>query len=156
MRLQLKDLQRRSRCAIVQHARASGVRENYDYERDLRIGAGYARTIHRFKAAFTDALTFRYVVAKHFEIPATGTPLVADGTVRIPEAPWFYRGCPLRARFGGNPRGQRISYVLDSCHNDEIESIRRRGQELVLRKHTTCHRASLIDGACASQGHTVE
>ena len=155
LRLQLKDLQRRSRCAIVQHEHP-GYRENYDYERDLRIGAGYARTIHRFKAAFTDALTFRYVVAKHFEIPATGTLLVADGTVREPLRQLGFIEDVHYVPVSGETLEERISYVLDSCHNDEIESIRRRGQELVLRKHTTCHRASLIDGACASQGHTAE
>lgn len=150
LRLQLKDLQKRGRAAIVHHEHP-GYSENYDYERDSRIGAGYARTIHRFKAGFTDALTFGYVVAKYFEIPATGALLVADGTVREPLRQLGFIENIHYVPVSAENLEERISYVLDAFHNDEIESIRRQGQEVVLQRHTTSHRASLIDSTCAAQ-----
>ena len=83
LRTRMKELQQAGRYAIVRHEHP-GYGEGYDYGSDARVGVGYARTIHRFKAGFTDALIYRYIVAKHFEIPATGALLVADGVVSEP------------------------------------------------------------------------
>jgi hypothetical protein len=152
LRLRLKTLleERNDAIAIVHHPHP-GYAETYDYEHDTRIGRGYARRIHGCKAAFTDAATFRYVVAKHFEIPATGTLLVADGIV----------GEPLR-RLGFTENVHYISvseenledtirYITDEGNCQEIDAIRQRGQQLVRSTHMTSHRARLIDRSCAGE-----
>ena len=44
---------------------------------------------------------------------------------------------------------EKIRYVLSHDNVDEIDEIRRRGQELVLSRHTTSDRARLIDEVCS-------
>ena len=148
LRLRLKALLEKRNSAIVHH-RHPGYAETYDYETDTRIGRGYAKRIHECKAAFTDAATFRYVVAKHFEIPATGALLVADRIVGE-----FLR----RLGFAENVHyvavseenlEESIRYVTDESNRQEIDAIRRRGQQLVRTTHMTSDRARLIDRCCA-------
>ena len=147
MRMRMQELQEEGRYAIIRHQHP-GYREDYDYENDARVGAGYARTIHRFKAGFTDALTLRYVVAKHFEIPATGALLVADGVVSEPLRQLGFIENVHYVPVSAENLEDRIRYVLDEGNSAEIDGIRRRGQQLVLGAHRTCDRAKLIDNAC--------
>lgn len=49
-----------------------GYRVGYDYNSNPNIGRGYAEKINKYRVGFTDCLTFKYVVAKYFEIPASG------------------------------------------------------------------------------------
>jgi len=53
----------------------------FDYRSDERVGRGYAEAIRRCLAAFTDATRCQYLLAKHFEIPATGALLIAERSV---------------------------------------------------------------------------
>ncbi|MBV9937109.1 MAG: glycosyltransferase family 1 protein [Acidobacteriaceae bacterium] len=150
LRLRMKELQQENRYAIVQHQHP-GYSTVYDYEKDMRIGVGYARTINRFKAGFTDALTFRYVVAKHFEIPATGALLIADGSVDGPLRQLGFIENIHYIPVCAEDLEEKIGYILDTANNAEIDAIRRRGQELVLSAHRTCDRAELINSACSWQ-----
>ena len=120
----------------------------YDYDRDTNVGRHYAARIHRYLAGFTDSSRFRYTIAKYFEIPATGSLLLGDGAVG-----------PALARLGllegvhyvsvsHADLEQRVAYVLDARHREEIDAIRRRGQELVRERHTTRHRTRQIDEIC--------
>jgi hypothetical protein len=144
----MRELQREGRQAIVRHEHP-GYGERFDHDNDPRVGAGYARTVHRFRAAFTDALKFRYVVAKYFEIPATGALLIADGSVgealnRLGFVPNVHY---VPVTFDNLE--EKIQYILEDANRAEIDEIRRRGQQLVLSEHRTCHRARTIDEACA-------
>jgi hypothetical protein len=117
----------------------------YDYAQDDRIGRGYARRIFEHRAAFTDCLTYRYVVAKHFEIPATGALLVAD--VSIEEALGklgFESGVHYFPVSNGDLEN-RLGYLLGRDHHDGLDRIRKNGQALVLNRHCTSHRAKLIN-----------
>jgi hypothetical protein len=154
LRLRMKELQQDGRYAIVRHPHP-GYGEAYDYEKDTRIGVGYARTIHRFKAGFTDALTFRYVVAKHFEIPATGALLVADAGVSEPLRQLGFIENVHYVPALLEDLEEKIQYVLDDENSAEIDAIRRRGQQLVLSRHRTCHRAQLIDSVCTAGQHAA-
>src|SRR5215831_4718831 len=134
-------------CHEIFYHRHPGYSESYDVAGDGRIGPGYAGIIHRFRAGFTDALTFRYIVAKYFEIPATGALLVADDGVSEPLQELGFLGNVHYVPVCADNLEQKIRYVLDENNRIEIDEIRRRGQELVLCRHTTSHRASLIDAA---------
>ncbi|HEV2687751.1 MAG TPA: glycosyltransferase [Bryobacteraceae bacterium] len=149
LRTRMKELQQEGRHAIVRHEHP-GYGEGYDYTCDARVGAGYANTIHRFKAGFTDALTFRYIVAKHFEIPATGALLVADGVVREPLRELGFIENVHYVPVSADNIEEKIGYVLNERNSAEIDEIRQRGQDLVLRAHRTCHRAKLIDEVCTA------
>jgi hypothetical protein len=122
---------------------------SYDHERDPRVGRGYAQAMGSCLAAFTDGLRHHYLVAKFFEIPATGALLIADRDM-----------APQLARVGLDDGVHYLSAssddleavvdrVLEERNRAEIDAIRFRAHALVHQRHTTEHRAREIDTACA-------
>jgi hypothetical protein len=91
----------------------------------------------------------RYVVAKYFEIPATGALLFADSAVsqQLKELGLLENVHYIPA--SRENLEDQIRYVLNPSHDAELDEIRRRGQELVLSRHKTSDRAKLIDQVCA-------
>lgn len=147
LRQQLKALHARRAYPIAHHG-FPGYHCQYDYERDGDVGRGYAQRINRHRAGFTDSAKFRYVVAKYFEIPATGALLLADGAVGGPlKRLGFIEGRHYLSVSSENLE-ERIRYVLDERNHPELDDIRRRGQELIREKHKTSDRAKLIDESC--------
>jgi hypothetical protein len=147
LRTRMKDLAKEGRFAIHRQEHP-GYGEDFNYGNDPRVGIGYAATINRYRAAFTDASTYRYVVAKHFEIPATGALLVADGLVNASLRELGFIENMHYVAVSPQDLEEKIRYVLDRANSAEIDEIRRRGQELVLRAHRTCDRARAIDSVC--------
>jgi hypothetical protein len=120
----------------------------YDHERNPAVGPGYAKNIHSRLCAFTCSTKHNYTVAKFFEIPATGSLLLADASVShallklgLVEDKHYVPVHADRLEAG-------IEFVLDPANREVVDSIRRAGQELVLGRHTTRDRAKLIDEAC--------
>ena len=144
LRTRVVELQLEGRYPLARR-KHPGYAENYDYNSDPRVGPGYARTIHRFRAGFTDALTFHYVVAKHFEIPATGALLVADHAVMEPLKQLGFIQNVHYVPVSAENLEEKIQYALDEKNRSEIDGIRRCGQQLVLSSHKTRDRASLIN-----------
>jgi hypothetical protein len=121
----------------------------YDYGNDDRIGRAYARRIWGYRAAFTDCTTFRYAVAKHFEIPATGALLVADTAIAGPLAELgFVPGVHYFPVSDGDME-DRVRYLLCQEFHPELDEIRSNGQALINERHRTSHRARLIDDLAA-------
>lgn len=122
---------------------------SYDYANNPAVGVGYAKSIQSRLGAFVCSSRYHYTVAKFFEIPATGSLLLADASVGgalrrlgfieyehyVPVSP----DCPEAA----------IEYTLDPANRDTIDRIRKSGQELVLQTHQTRDRARFIDQVCA-------
>ncbi len=122
-----------------------GYGQSYDHSRDERVGAGYARAIHRYRSAFTDCSIFGYLVAKHFEIAATGSLLVADRAAKgLLAQLGMFEGEHYIAT-SNDDMEETIQFVIDESHHRELDEVRRRGQRLVWEKHTTRERARLID-----------
>jgi hypothetical protein len=147
LRGRMKDLQEEGRYAIALQEHPGYV-PAYDYDRDARVGAGYARNIHRYRAAFNDAAIFRYIVAKHFEIPATGSLLLTDGAVREPLSQLGFIENVHYVLVSMENLEDQLRYVLDPRYSAEIDAIRAQGQQLVLSRHRTSDRAKLIDRVC--------
>ncbi|HWT03196.1 MAG TPA: glycosyltransferase [Pyrinomonadaceae bacterium] len=149
LRRQMKSLHERGVRGIAYHPHP-GYHCRHDYQReDGDVGRGYALRINRHRAAFTDSLSFNYVVAKYFEIPATGALLLADDSVSGPlESLGFVKDLHYVPVSEENLE-ERIRYVLDERNRSEVDEIRRRGQELVWARHKTSDRARQIDGVCA-------
>lgn len=119
----------------------------FDHARDARIGRRYAEAMRRELAAFTDCSRYLYVVAKHFEIPATGALLIADRAVSSQLADLgFVDGVNYVS--AGSDLEEVVERVLDPRNREEIDAIRRRGHALVHGRHTTRHRAQQIDAVC--------
>jgi hypothetical protein len=149
LRLQVRDLHDRDAYPIVAHQHPGY--GDFDYATNTSVGRAYARRINAYRAAFTDASQYGYLVAKYFEIPATGALLLADRAVSDPlRSLGFIDG----AHYIGVSHGdleEKIRYVLDKNNHDELDEIRRRGQALVWQRHKTDDRARLINEICVAQ-----
>ena len=150
MRQQMLQLHREGSHAIRYH-RHPGYYCGYDYERDGRIGRGYAELIRQHRVGFADSVfPFSYIVAKFFEIPATGALLLADDTVSGPlEKLGFVAGRHYVPVSQKNLKSQ-VEYVLSESNRDELDQIRRNGQALVHEQHKTSDRARFINAVCAA------
>ncbi len=150
LRQQMKLLHERGVYAVAYHQHP-GYHCGHDYEqKNGDVGRSYAERINRHRAAFTDSLSFNYVVAKYFEIPATGALLLADEAVGGPlERLGFIKDVHYLPVSKENLE-ERVRYVLDERNRAEVDEIRRRGQELVWARHKTTERARQINEVCVA------
>jgi hypothetical protein len=117
----------------------------FDYATDARVGSGYASAIQSCLAAFTDALVHEYLVAKHFEIPATGALLIADRAVSAQLlALGFIDGTHYLSTTLDDLESV-VDYAVSPSHRAEIDEIRAKGHALVHSRHAVGHRAEQID-----------
>ncbi|HEX5732714.1 MAG TPA: glycosyltransferase [Blastocatellia bacterium] len=147
LRMRMKALCDKGSYPILTHQHP-GYRCDFDHETDTSIGRGYAKRINTYRAAFTDSSKYRYSVAKYFEIPATGALLLADCAVSEPlRRIGFIEGVHYLG-VSNEDLEEKIEYTLDENNHDELDEVRRNGQELVWGRHTTSDRARSIDEIC--------
>jgi hypothetical protein len=133
--------------SIVRHPHP-GHRCDFDHETNTSIGRGYAKRINYHRAAFTDSSIYTYSVAKYFEIPATGSLLLADRAVSAPlKGIGFTEGVHCIG-VSEEDLEEKIEYVLDENNHHELDQVRRNGQELVWQRHKTSDRARSINEIC--------
>ena len=147
MRQQMKDLAQQRVCSIIYQSHP-GYHCSHDYDNSPNIGREFAKKINRYRVGFTDSLKYGYVLAKYFEIPATGALLLADDTV-LPQLHLLgfeenVHYVPVSSR----NLEQQIRFVLDQENHARLDQIRRNGQTLVWERHKTNDRAKQIDEAC--------
>lgn len=148
LRQQMRALFEQGSYSIAYHQHP-GYYTGYDYENNQCIGSAYAKTINRYRAAFTDNLIYRYVVAKYFEIPATGALLFADDGVRGPLQELGFIANRHYLPVSKENLEERVQYVLDERNHEELDEIRKSGQELVWQRHKTIDRARQINEECS-------
>jgi hypothetical protein len=151
LRRRLRELSEGGRHRIV-HRPHPGYHCGYDHGRHPAVGPGYAHAIHRHRAAFTDALTYRYLVAKFFEIPATGALLLADAAVGEPMRRLGFVAGEHYVPTSADDLEDRVREVLDESNHPRLDDVRKKAQALVRERHTTGHRARLIDEVCRPGG----
>jgi hypothetical protein len=149
LRLRMKEIYDRGSPDIRFHPHP-GYGGGHDYANDPAVGRGYAYRIQSCRAAFTDALTYRYVVAKYFEIPATGALLLADDAVSEPLGELGFQKYAHYIPVLDENLESQIKFVLEKRNHREVDAIRKRGQQLVLSRHKTRDRARLIDEVCSA------
>lgn len=147
LRLRFEELRADPALAIVRHPHP-GYRSGYDYDRDDRVGRGYAERIRSCRAALADASDLSYLVAKHFEIPATGALLLAGREVAAALAELGFVDGRHYLSVAPEEAPETIRYLLDEANHDRLDEIREAGQRLVRQRHTTAHRAAAIDRIC--------
>jgi hypothetical protein len=146
LRLEMRDLVRRRPELGTIHGHP-GYFDAFDHATDSRVGRRYAEAMRQHLAAFTDCSRYLYVVAKHFEIPATGALLIADRAIASQLADLgFIDGVNYSS--AGSDLEEVVERVLDPRNREEIDAIRRRGHALIRERHTTRHRAQQIDAVC--------
>lgn len=147
LRQRMKLLSDERRYPIVVHEHP-GYHCEYDYRRNQDIGEAYARKINKYRIAFTDCSRFGYVLAKYFEIAATGSLLLADEGVEEPLSRLGFIKDVHYVPVSADNLEDRIRYVLNPDHLGELDEVRRRAMRLVLKQHKTSDRAGQIDEAC--------
>lgn len=155
LRLRVKALGDSGSYPIVIH-RHPGHRCDFDYETDTSIGRRYAERINTYRVAFTDSSKYKYSVAKYFEIPATGSLLLADRAVSEPLRRIGLIEGVHYVGVSNEDLEEKIEYVLNHSNHDKLDEIRRNGQALVRQEHTTSDRARSIDQICTSDAQTSE
>ena len=123
----------------------------FDFETNPSIGRGCARRMNSYRAAFTDASEYGYSVAKYFEIPATGSLLLADRAVSGPLRSLGYLEDVHYIGVSNEDLEEKIAYVLAENNHTELDQVRRNGQQLVWQRHKTHDRARLIDEVCTAE-----
>lgn len=148
LRQQVKELHAQQAYSIIYHGHP-GYHCGYDHKGDENVGRGYAEKINRYRAGFTDSLIYGYVVAKYFEIPATGALLLADDAVSGPLKKLGFIENEHYLPVSKENLEERVQYVLDEANHEELDVIRRAGQELVQSSHKTSDRARSINEVCS-------
>jgi hypothetical protein len=135
----------------IAHHQHPGYHCRYNYENDTNVGIEYAKKINKYRAGFTDCSKYSYIVAKYFEIPATGALLLADNAISAPFRELGFIENVHYMPVSKEKLEEKIQYVLNENHHPELDEIRGRGQVLVWEKHKTNERARLIDTVCTPQ-----
>jgi len=154
LRRQMMNLREQRSYSIAHHSHP-GYRCGYDYGNNKDIGRGYAEKINTYLAGFTDSAIYKYLVAKYFEIPATGTLLFADDAVSGPLKELGFIENKHYLPVSEENLEERVQYVLDETNHVDLDEIRRRGQELVWERHKTSDRARQIDEVCTGESTTA-
>lgn len=104
----------------------------------------YAMDMNIFHAGISTTSSYRYVVAKTFEVPATGSLLVINldlkdqlaelGFIDMENYVGFYDYNPI----------PRLKWIQDPANFAKIDQIRRNGRQLVLNMHLSKHRSKAI------------
>jgi hypothetical protein len=147
MRQQVKELHTERAYSIIHHEHP-GYHCQYDYNRDQNVGRGYAEKINKYRTSFTDSLIYGYIVAKYFEIPATGSLLLADDAVSGPLKDLGFIENQHYLAVSKENLEEKIQYVLDEANHEELDEIRKVGQQLVWSRHKTSDRARSINEVC--------
>jgi hypothetical protein len=131
-----------------------GYQCDHNHESSDDVGAGYARRINASRAAFTDASKFNYLLAKFFEIPATGSLLLGDAAVEQELSELGFRGQVHYIPVSDSTLENELRHILDVKNHAELDEIRKRGQHLIWERHKTSDRAKLIDDVCTGAEST--
>lgn len=104
----------------------------------------YAMDMNSYVAGISTTMYYRWMVAKTFEVPSTGSLLVVnlDLKEQLEELGFVhmenYVGFP-----NDNPM-PTLKWVLDPENVQEIEQIRKKGRKLVMERHLTKHRVKAL------------
>jgi len=104
----------------------------------------YARIIHSYLAAITDTSQKNYLIAKLFEIPATGALLLVNVEAsNFLDHLGFEDGVHYMS-YTIDSMEETISFAVLPKNRPIVDRIRRNGHALVHKHHTTSTRAHFI------------
>lgn len=110
-------------------------------------GRRYAETVREHRAAVTCGSMYNYVVAKFFEIPATGALLIAHRSM-LPHLAelGLFDGMHLLSYDEATTLRSALEFALanDTETAQRIDRMRAMAQQVIMRRHTTAVRAKEI------------
>ena len=111
-------------------------------------GYNYIKYLNKYIACITSSATSRlpYVVAKFFEIPASGSLLLADDTyVKNALNGFGFVDGENYISANANNIKEKILFVTNPANRELVDKIRRNGYEFVWNNHTLMHRVKMIN-----------
>lgn len=106
------------------------------WEIEVPMGDAYAECLNKYFCSIATSSTANYVVAKYFEIPATGTLLLANRALDVEKA-----GLIAGKHYVPITQKNIISQIKDCLDNPgKYEEIRRSGMEYVRENHSMNNR----------------
>ena len=126
----------------------------FDYEntQGLKIGSNYGKMLNSYVCCFTDCSSLNYVLAKYFEIPASGSLLLGEETKYNDLEKLGFIDNVNYIKCNMQNIDMKIEWILNPVNNAEIERIRKAGQKLVLEKHHIKNRVKQMN---ESMNHSV-
>lgn len=126
----------------------------YGFQRKLGsyVGSQYANVLNRYIAGLGDSGLHKYegkhiyyILSKMFEIPASGSLLMANEEVRDELEKLGFKNMVNYLEFNTENMEDKILFILDKNNREVVDKIREGGQKLVHAKHMAKDRAGLID-----------
>lgn len=123
------------------------------------VGKRYALRLNEYAACITDGLHLNYTIAKLFEIPAAGCLLLVNAELRplMAGLGMFDAVHYLAYRRGGGRASTKkhlrnlVQMLLDPQNAQHVANVRRRAQNLVMRRHMVAHRVAQVDASLFSK-----
>ena len=132
LRKKLADLSHKYEIDILDHPTYKKLNHNF-------VGKKYLQKINQYLVSVSTCgdKRFNYVVAKYFEIPASGALLFAyiEPVKDLLNKYGFKDGINM-VSFTENNMEDKIKYVLSPINREEINKIRLNGYKLIKNKHT--------------------
>ena len=114
-------------------------------------GYEYITYLNKYIACVTCSAISKlpYIVAKFFEIPASGSLLLADDThvKKVLEGLGFVDGENYMSANSNNIK-EKILFVTNPVNRKLIDKIRKNGYDFVWNNHTLMHRVKIINELC--------
>jgi len=116
----------------------------HDSTSEAVVRTKYYEKLNEYICCFTDALTFRYILLKNFEIAAVGSLLLTDKVIEKEMNQLGFVDYETCIFCNQETFLQKISWILDKSNREQVDQIRRQGMDLVRQRHMTRHRALQI------------
>lgn len=120
-------------------------------KKDGVVGRKYAELLNKYLCCFSDSGEHNYlgkkvyyVVSKFFEIPATGSLLMANEEVKDILGELGFKDMENYVEFNIDNMEDKIRFILDNENRKLVDKIRGKGQQLVYNQHMAKHRAKII------------
>lgn len=120
---------------------------------DLSYGKSYILKLNEYLAAFATSgnRNLPYVVAKFFEIPASGALMLAhDELVKTQLLKLGFKANVHYISITHQNLHAVLGFVLNPRNRHFIDKIRRQGYDFVWKYHTSHNRADMIDALCCA------
>ena len=113
---------------------------DYDNLKNLKIGNNFGKVLNAHICCFTDCSSLQYILAKYFEIPASGALLLAEENAYGDLEKLGFIDNVNYIKCTKNNIMNKINWILNPVNINEVDKIRRNGQNHVLNNHHIMHR----------------
>lgn len=115
---------------------------DYDNLKNLKIGNNFGKVLNAHICCFTDCSSLQYILAKYFEIPASGSLLLAEENAYCDLEKLGFIDNVNYIKCTKNNIMNKINWILNPVNINEVNKIRRCGQNHVLNNHHISHRVT--------------